>query len=364
LLLQVTERTLLSGDSIPVVIGAVDSTGRTVVAAGTTLSLEPAGGMRLRNGWLIGVSAGSTVLRATHGTLTARDTVIVQTPSPFPLQLVDGNEQTPLPLRIRNSMTRVAERWRRVLREPPPTEQVNLPARACRNVVPIVRPIAGLLVLVTLDTLPPNVVARAGPCLLRANGAGLPIVGGVSLNIFMINAFSDEKLDDIIAHEVGHVFGIGIGWDEGAGGALVEGDTLSADPIFTGVQARRAFALLGNSRAFSGRLVPLQVGALAHWRTGALGGELMAPTVTLTRQPLSAVTAAALQDLGWTMDLNGYEDYAVPASVLTQRGRAEADGVAARVGGDGMTDELVYPAWRLLRDGRVMRLPARVPTRR
>jgi hypothetical protein len=364
LLLQVTDRTLLSGDSIPVVIGAVDSTGRTVLAAGTTLSLEPAGGIRLRNGWLIGVSPGSTVLRATHGTLSARDTVIVQAPSPFPLQLVDGNEQSPLPFRIRNSMARVAERWRRVLREPPPTEQVNLPARACRNVVPVVRPIAGLLVLVTLDTLPPNVVARAGPCLRRASGAGLPIVGGVSLNIFMINGFSDDKLDDIIAHEVGHVFGIGVGWDEGAGGALVEGDTLSNDPIFTGVQARRAFALLGDSRNFSGRLVPLQLGVLGHWRSGALGGELMAPVVTLTRQPLSAVTAAALQDLGWTMDLNGYEDYAVPPAVLTQGGHVRADSPVVRVGGATVTDEVMSPLLRLRYDGSLVRLPPSGESRR
>jgi hypothetical protein len=354
--LRVMERTLLTGDSVQIQIGAIDSTGREVLPIGTTLAIEPAGAIQLRNGWVVGASTGAAILRVTHGTLSARDTVHVQTPSVFPLQLIDGNEQTPIALRVRNSMERATARWKRVLRAPTESEAVNLPARACRNSVPIVRAIAGLVVVVTLDTLPRNVAARAGPCLVRQS-SGLPLVGSLSLNLFLVPTFTDEKLDDVITHEVGHVLGIGTIWNKGKFAALIDGDSLSVDPVFRGVNAVRSFDLLGQSDAFAARRIPVQIGILGHWRAGPLGGELMGPILTASRQPLSAVTMGVLEDLGWTVDRNGYEDYTLTPSIVARLGTGGTTAQIRAIGPE-LEDQLLLPAFVQTRSGQLFRAAA------
>src|SRR5690606_17727901 len=97
-------------------------------------------------------------------------------------------------------------------------------------------------------------------------------------------------------HEIGHVLGIGTIWNykgllQGAG---------TPDPRFIGAQAMQAYRSLGG----------LEVGIAventgssgtrdSHWRESIFGNELMTGYVGSVPNPLSAITVASLQDLGY-----------------------------------------------------------------
>jgi hypothetical protein len=137
----------------------------------------------------------------------------------------------------------------------------------------------GAAVVVTVD---PGLAARAeagGP-----GGGGGPDVAAV------------------LAHEVGHGLGLG-GWRYGQPAPMVDAGLTA----FTGAQAAAAWQAMGG-----GGFAPLQVGApgpVSHWsHAGGLCGELLAPVVTRDSR-LSAVTLAALVDLGWAVRAERAEAY-------------------------------------------------------
>ena len=321
----IVDRVLAIGDSVPFIVSAIDTLGRTVPSGEVVLGVEPFGRMRIRSGHLIALTVGRAVVSVTNGTLVARDTLTAQAPSEFPLDIVDGDGQNPLPLRVRLSMDRVAAKWQRVLRTASAGEFVRLAVGECRNAVSVGAFITGLRVLVKLDTLAARIAGQGGPCVIRANG--LPLLGTVSLNILNYNTLSDRKLDDLIQHEVGHVLGLGTIWGRGVMTTLVNGGSDALDPIFVGANALAAFPRLGQSRRFTGRTVPLQLNSRGHWRGDAFAGEIMAPSLTAQPQRTSAVTVAALRDLGWDAELEAHDDFALPESVLS------APSVSARVVG-------------------------------
>lgn len=359
--LSIEQRVLPVRDSLPYTITAIDASGRAVPSTGTVLSFEPAGTVLVRNGHLLVGAIGRVVVQAKYGSAIALDTITAQGPSEFPLDIVDGDGQNPLPLRVRLSMERVAARWRSVIRTAPPGEFVRLAVGECRNVTPVSQFITGVRVLVTMDSLPTRIAAQGGPCVMRAGG--LPLLGTLQVNIFTLGQLSDRKLDDLIQHEVGHVLGIGSLWSRGGSQAgLVAGDAQSADPIFVGPNALAAFERLGRAGFFAGRRVPLEVRVLGHWRADAFSGEVMAPSLTLNApQPTSSVTVAALRDLGWNVELGAYEEYVLPELVTSQR-IAVPGGVAARVAPAAameLSGDVLPPLLQLLPGGARVRLDGR-----
>ena len=314
LAIAITARVVSVGDSVPYTITARDALGRAVPTSVLQLGIEPAGAIRVRNGHLTALTFGRVVVSVTNGTLIARDTLTAQPPSEFPLDIVDGDGQNPLPLKVRLSMERVAAKWRSVLRSAPGGEFVRLGVGECRNAVAVAQFITGLRVLVKLDTLPARIAGQGGPCVIRSTG--LPLLGTISLNILTFDALSDRKLDDLLQHEVGHVLGLGTIWGRGVFAPFVVGDSSAPDPIFVGSNALAAFSKLGQSNRFTGRTVPLQPNVRGHWRGDAFLGEVMAPTLVSTPQPTSAVTVAALRDLGWNVEPEAYEEFTLPAAVL------------------------------------------------
>ena len=353
--LAIAARVVAIGDSVPYVVNAVDTLGRNLPSGATVLGFEPAGTFRVRNGHLIALGAGRVTVSVTNGTLTSRDTLTAQAPSEFPLDLVDGDGQNPLPFRVLLSMERVAAKWRRVLRSAPTGEMVRLQVGECRNAVPVSQFITGVRVLIKLDTLPPRIAGQGGPCVIRPNG--LPLLGTVSLNIVNYASLSDRKLDDLIQHEVGHVLGLGTLWQRGSFRTLVDGDSTAADPIFVGPDALTAFRKLGQSGRFPGRTVPLQVNVRGHWRGDSFLGEVMAPSLVSAAQPTSAVTVAALRDMGWAVESEAYEEFTLPETVLSAAVSPRVVSTRTVLGGMGLERDLLLPTLMVI-DGRRVPLDA------
>lgn len=175
---------------------------------------------------------------------------------------------------------------------------------------------------------PGHILGQAGPTRLRPSTAGsaalLPARGKMAFDTADLRQMERAgTLNDVITHEMGHVLGIGTVWTfksvlEGAGGP---------NPTFVG---RNAMNEYGSLRGSGPTPVPVEnTGgggtADSHWRDSVFRNEMMTGFVGSGDNPLSRMTAASLQDLGYVVDVNAAEEYALPNLLLL----AEAGLVAA-----------------------------------
>jgi hypothetical protein len=160
---------------------------------------------------------------------------------------------------------------------------------------------------------------------------------------------NDYLLASIILHEMGHVLGVGVTWDNLG---LLSGECL-VDPIFTGPDAIAAFNAAGGT-LYSGDPVPVEdTGKLndgsncSHWRESVFNNELMTPYIDAGSNPLSAVTVESLGDMGYTVDAGAADAYQLPKPVPAGQAPAFRSGLFLR------NDRLPIPLRRKGPDGRV-----------
>jgi hypothetical protein len=169
-----------------------------------------------------------------------------------------------------------------------------------------------------------RILGQAGPTNLRPANAGtsalLPAKGIMSFDTAdLAQMEADGTLVDVITHEMGHVIGIGTIWE--AKGLLTGAGT--ANPRFTGTNAKRAF---GQLRGTGPTAVPVEnLGGAGtrdgHWRESVFKNELMSGFISEADNPLSRLTVASLQDLGYRVNLAAAEAYSLPdLQAIAERG--------------------------------------------
>jgi hypothetical protein len=177
--------------------------------------------------------------------------------------------------------------------------------------------ISGVLITAAGEDIdgPGKILGQAGPTRLRPASAGkaafIPATGSMAFDTAdLADMEAKGTLNDVITHEMGHVIGIGTIWSRkkllsGAG---------TGNPTFTGKGAMAEFAKLRG-----GATVPVPVEdtggpgtADSHWRDKIFGNELMTGFVGSAGNPLSRMTIASLQDLGYEVDLSVAEPYSLP----------------------------------------------------
>src|SRR5436190_10349082 len=177
---------------------------------------------------------------------------------------------------------------------------------------------------------PGNILGQAGPTRLRPASAGkaafLPAKGEMQFDTAdLAEMEANGTLNDVITHEMGHVLGIGTVWSmkkllKGAG---------TNNPTFTGPLARKEYGALKGAGATA---VPVenrggQGTRDSHWRETVFGAELMTGFVANPPNPMSRMTIASLQDLGYVVDLKAAEAYPLPNHLaLAERGLLVAHG--------------------------------------
>lgn len=165
---------------------------------------------------------------------------------------------------------------------------------------------------------PGGILGQAGPTHLRPRSrrrwSQLPAKGIMSFDTAdLARMESDGTLNDVITHEMGHVLGCGTLWGS-AYKDLLKG-TNTQNPTFAGEGAMREYRVLrGGGRR---RRVPVEnTGGpgtrLGHWRERVFRNELMSGYIAQPGNPLSRVTAASLDDLGYRADLDAAEPYVLP----------------------------------------------------
>lgn len=162
---------------------------------------------------------------------------------------------------------------------------------------------------------PGRVLGQAGPTHLRPEGAGqsalLPAKGIMSFDTADLASMEQNgTLGDVIAHEMGHVLGVGTIWDVKA---LLD-DAGTSNPTFVGPRAMEEY---GRLRGSSPTRVPVEnTGgsgtADGHWRETVFRNELMSGFVAEAHNPLSRVTAASLEDMGYVVNMDAAENFVLP----------------------------------------------------
>lgn len=157
-----------------------------------------------------------------------------------------------------------------------------------------------------------GILAQAGPCFVRTDATQLPIYGVMIFDTADVEDLEASRIfDKVILHEMGHVLGIGTYW----GGSLFDATCPSSGDVgFTGASAVREFGRLGetgNPPVETDGGTGTQCG---HWDEDFFDNELMTGFLGGVNAgvPLSRLTIASLEDIGYTIDISQGESYSVP----------------------------------------------------
>lgn len=227
----------------------------------------------------------------------------------FDMRLVHAHPSRLRPA-LRSAFEAAEARWEAAIKGnlPPVAVQGGDLAR-CTDAVehPALARIDDILVFAVVDTIdgPGGVIASAGPCFLREE-SGLPAAGLLSLDAADADGLGESgHLAGTLLHEMAHVLGFGTLWEyHGLLRDAAETSTSPADTHFAGAKAAEKFDEAGGA-AYSGNKVPVEnrygVGTRnVHWRESVFDDELLTGLIDVGRpNPLSAVTIAALEDLGY-----------------------------------------------------------------
>ncbi len=210
--------------------------------------------------------------------------------------------------RVIDAMKAAASRWEGVMTQGLPDVTASVPANACGSNAAYAGTVDDVLVFTGSKGIdgPGGVLAQSGPCSIRS-ASGLTVYATLVFDSADLNSFSGQ-LPDIALHELGHSLGIGSLWKKK--GLLTGSGT--TDPRFTGQNAGREYAALGGTLG----TVPVenQGGsgtADSHWREKSFGNELMTGYLNSGSNPLSRLTIASLQDLGYSVDYTRADAFSV-----------------------------------------------------
>jgi hypothetical protein len=320
----------------PLVIQVNDAGGNPIAGRSVTFTVDQGDGTvgaaslvtgsdgRASTSFTIGTSSGSpqavsvsiaaTALSVSFTAIAAAD------PTSFNIGLRYLSSATPAQ---RQAFTDARLRWQNAITADVQDISLTSNAGQCGSGSPAVnQTIDDVLILIRLIPIDGanGVLGQAGPCYYRGPGDPLAIMGVMQFDTDDLPALeSNGELGDVILHEMGHVLGFGTLWNVPGEPALLADPSLppppstscdtipGTDPHFTGAQAITAFNSAGGVTYVAGAKVPVEKAggcgtADAHWRESVLGSELMTGFID-GQNPLSRITIASLDDMGYTVNL-------------------------------------------------------------
>lgn len=332
----------------PPAVVVADGAGNPVAGVAVTFAVT-AGGGALQGATPVSDLAGvakvtSWTVGATAGTNSVTATITGVAPVTFLATAALAPPAFSIETRLIGSPTAAeqaavaaaVQRWQSIIVGDLPSSTIEIPAGTCD---PALRAesatIDDIKIQVVIDSIdgPGDVLGGAGPCILRS-ASGLPSLGFIKLDSADLASMSQSDLNDLILHEMGHVLGIGTLWpDQGllTGACPEDPDATicSTDPQYLGALGRGRYHDMGGLATN----IPVEgTGGPgtwnSHWRESIFQNELMTGYIGSGANPLTAMTIASLQDLGYAVDyataeplgftLAGLRRLAPPARKLTE----------------------------------------------
>jgi hypothetical protein len=344
---------------------------------GATVNTD-ANGVAQVGSWILGAAPGPNTLTATVAAsgIAGNPVTFVATGVTQQFNIVVRNIGAAFPANVQAAFDSAETYWEHILYNDLSDFTINT-ANACGLGIPINETIDDVLILAAFDSIdgPGKILGQAGWCSARGSNA-LPIYGGMVFDrADSTLLFGGGTLTSVIIHEMGHVLGFDdLTWSltrncfqlptTGTPPNVVSLDTHFDCLNFGGTNfARAMFDSIGGTSYTGGLKVPLENCASgvpatcgpgnynAHWREAVFGRELMTPYISVGfPNPLSAVTIAMFQDLGYSANYAAAEAY---AQVFSLRALAAGQGPVLDLGNDQL------PGPRTLleeRTGRVLRV--------
>lgn len=210
-------------------------------------------------------------------------------------------------------------RWESIVTGDVANQFVNIAAAGCGAGMPAVNEtIDDLLILIQLGPIDGvgNVLGSAGPCATRV-GTHLVAIGTMNFDTADLGALETAgTLNAVIAHEMGHVLGIGSRWEPANLHGTCPG-AIDGNVFYTGANAVAQFtgAVPAGLGQIGQPLVEETGGpgtSCGHWDEGFFDNELMTGFLDAGSNPISSMTIGSIADLGHTVDLAQAEAYTVP----------------------------------------------------
>jgi hypothetical protein len=264
-------------------------------------------------------TSGSRNVAMTEGTHTARIEVsdgrlapVTATTSysvapgptePYDIELSPTSVLDPA---VQEAFDRAVERWQSVIVRGVPEAHVEVTVGSCGPARPFTGVVDDLMVDVIVAPIEGGYSGAAAPC--SKGPDELPRHAFVQLDATHIDTWiAWGTLDDLIGHELGHALGFG---GSGPFERFIEGGFASPNPSFNGPRAVAVWSGFGQSG-----YPPLEWPG-DHWSEHDFTRELMTPGLGNKPNPLSALTIAAMADLGYHVDLSAAEPYELPVQGL------------------------------------------------
>ena len=164
---------------------------------------------------------------------------------------------------------------------------------------------------------PGGTTASAGFCTQRSSSK-TPVIGLIRFDSSDVNRLSATTVGHIAEHELAHVLGFGIRWDNLQNPSFQGGQAVDPPPDthWPGTKAVAAFNAAGGA-SYQGGKVPVEnerggSGSQdKHWRLSVMPGELM--TYNLDGTALSRITLQSMADLGYSVNTSVVDSYTVPS---------------------------------------------------
>lgn len=207
--------------------------------------------------------------------------------------------------RVTDAVAEAVDRWTSVLSRGVPDTLVQFDQGNCMgDLIPSYDGIVDDIVIDVIVMPVPGFMGDASWCVLGDDG--LPRLSFVRISTVGLDwLYENGQLTDLVAHEIGHALGIG------SAAPWATFTQYIGEPtgyVFTGPRAVAEWHHLGGV----GTAVPLSRTS-DHWDETSLQNELMTCYIEFVpTHPTSAITVAALADLGFHVDIGAADAWTVP----------------------------------------------------